>query len=177
MSRLVALGIILGTAALGGCGGDNIVSSPPPPPLVPNALSIVAGDSQSANVGRYLPKPLVVSVTTPGGVAGVGGVTVAWTVTTGGGTLSASSVLTDAQGRATVYWSPWPPLSRGFAAHQQVSRPWPPHLPPHRLSSITTASPGALRSRTSTAPTSLSSPFGAQHPPSCSRSAARVEAE
>lgn len=110
MSRLVALAVILGTAALGACGHDTIVSSPPVPlippplPLVPSTLSIVAGDNQSAHVGRNLQKPLMVSVTSTLGVA-VANVTVAWTVTTGGGRLSASSILTDAQGRATVYWT------------------------------------------------------------------------
>src|ERR1700687_3454650 len=116
MARLFALAVILGTAALGACGHDNIVSSPPPVPLippplplVPRTLSIVAGDKQHTDVARDLQKPLVVSVTSTLGV-GVANVAVAWTVTKGGGRLSASSVLTDAQGRATDYWTLGPVL-------------------------------------------------------------------
>jgi len=106
MSRLVALSVMLGTAALGACGGgDAIVSSPPPPPPpVPNTLAVVAGDNQSTNVGRYLPQPLVVLVATRSGIA-LPGVAVEWTVTSGGGKLSASSVLSDAKGLASVYWT------------------------------------------------------------------------
>jgi hypothetical protein len=110
MSRLVALAVMLGTAALGACGGgDTIVSSPPPPLPVPNTLAVVAGDSQSTNVGRYLAQPLVVSVATRSGI-GLPGVAVRWAVTTGGGKVSASSVLTDAQGLASVYWTLGPVL-------------------------------------------------------------------
>lgn len=99
ISRLSALSVMLGTAALGACSGsDAIVASPQP------TISIVAGDKQSANVRHPLSDPLVIAVTTPDG-AGVAGVTVEWTVATGGGTLSASSVPTDAQGRASTVWT------------------------------------------------------------------------
>src|ERR1700737_1526005 len=114
MCRLVALAVIFGTAALDACGHDNIVSSPPPvavipPPLhpVPRTLSIVAGDSQSTHVGWALQKPLVVSVTTVLGV-GVANVAVAWTVTTGGGPLSASAILRGPRGGPRAYGPPGP---------------------------------------------------------------------
>jgi len=102
MSRLTGLAVILGVGALSACG-DSIVSSPPPPAPT-NTLSILSGNNQSANVGRSLSEPLVVSLSTTGG-AGVGGVNVTWTVSTGGGKLTASSVFTDAQGRASVGWT------------------------------------------------------------------------
>jgi hypothetical protein len=97
MSRLTALGLMLGIAALGACA-DTIVSTPEV------SMTIVAGDGQSGTVGRSLSNPLVIAVTTPDG-AGVTDVSVAWTVTTGGGSLSESSVFTDAQGRASVTWT------------------------------------------------------------------------
>jgi hypothetical protein len=101
MSRLAVLGVILGVGAVGACGGDveRIVVLPPPV-----TLSIVAGNGQSANVRHLLSNPLTIVANTPdGGV--VPGVSVDWTVTSGGGTVSASSVITDAQGRASVVWT------------------------------------------------------------------------
>jgi hypothetical protein len=99
MSRLAAPGLIFGIAVLGACGSasDTIVSPPPA------TMSIVGGNNQSANVRASLSEPLVITVTTPDG-AGVPGVTVEWTVTTGGGRLSATSVLTDDHGLASVIW-------------------------------------------------------------------------
>ena len=100
MTRLAALSVILELAVLGACGSssDTIVSPPPA------TLTIIAGNNQSANVRGSLSDPLAIAVTTPDG-AGVAGVAVQWTVTKGGGTLSASSVLTDGQGRASVIWT------------------------------------------------------------------------
>ena len=101
MSRLAVLGVFLVVGAVGACGGDvqRIVLLPPPV-----TLSIVAGNGQSANVRHLLSNPLTIVANTPdGGV--VPGVTVDWTVTSGGGTLSESSVITDAQGRASVVWT------------------------------------------------------------------------
>src|SRR6266480_6301983 len=97
ISRLTAPGLMLVIAALAACA-DTIVSAPEA------SMTIVAGDGQSGTVGRSLSNPLVIAVTTPDG-AGVPDLSVAWTVTTGGGSLSESSVFTDAQGRASVTWT------------------------------------------------------------------------
>jgi hypothetical protein len=114
-SRLSAPAVMLGIATLGACGGDAIVASSRP------TISIVSGDQQSANVRHPLPDPLVVAVTTADG-AGVAGVTVEWTVATGGGALSTSSVPTDAQGRASVIWTLGDPAgTQSIAAAATVS--------------------------------------------------------
>jgi hypothetical protein len=101
MSRLAVLALILGVGAVGACGGGDAIV--PPPPSKP-AVTIVAGNAQSANVRHSLPVPLAVAVRTPDGAA-LTNMTVAWTVTSGGGTLSASSVRTDGQGNASVVWT------------------------------------------------------------------------
>ena len=67
-----------------------------PPPPTPPVLSIVSGNNQSAPAGTALPSPLVVVVTQGG--SPVAGVTVTFTPTNA--TVGASSVLTDASGRA-----------------------------------------------------------------------------
>jgi hypothetical protein len=92
MSRLVVLVLGLVVAAVSACGSDDIV----PPPSAP-IMTIVAGNNQSANVRHSLALPLTVALETPNGSA-VAGRPVTWTVTAGGGTLSASSSFTNAQG-------------------------------------------------------------------------------
>jgi hypothetical protein len=97
MSRLTALGLMFGIAALGACA-DTIVSAPEA------SMTILAGDAQSATVGRPLPEPLTIAVTTSDG-AGVPDLSVTWAVMTGGGSLSESSVRTNAEGQASVTWT------------------------------------------------------------------------
>jgi hypothetical protein len=99
--RLVGVAGAFLVGTLTGCGGSDVVTPPPPPPP---QVTIVAGDSQIGMISRFLPQPLAIAVVGPSG-AGVAGMTVGWTVTTGGGQLSASSVLTDAQGQASVIWT------------------------------------------------------------------------
>ena len=97
MSRPAALGVMLVLAAASGC--DSTVAPPAPP-----TIAIVEGNNQSAIVRRVLPDPLTVVVTAGHGAA-MPGVVVTWTVTAGSGRLSANSVTTDAQGRASVVWT------------------------------------------------------------------------
>lgn len=73
-------------------------------PQVPVALNLVSGSGQTGVVGQGLPSPLVVKVVDAAG-AGVPGVSVAWSVTSGGGSLSAAITTTDAVGAATVTWT------------------------------------------------------------------------
>ncbi len=75
----------------------NITSAPPPPP---NSLSIVSGNSQTATVGTALPNPYVVIVRNSSGT-GVAGVTVSWSVVSGGGSIAATSV-TNSSGQASA---------------------------------------------------------------------------
>ena len=65
----------------------------------PHVLTKVSGDRQGGLVGERLAKPFVVSVLDQNGSAFAGAV-VAFSVTAGGGTLSATTATTDANGRA-----------------------------------------------------------------------------
>ncbi|MBE9033811.1 DUF4082 domain-containing protein [aff. Roholtiella sp. LEGE 12411] len=69
--------------------------------LVASGIVKVSGDNQSATVGTTLPNPLVVKVRASGGNS-QSGVTVNFEVTTGGGSVSSTSVLTDANGQAST---------------------------------------------------------------------------
>lgn len=61
-----------------------------------------SGNNQTAAVGARLPQPLVVQLSQPPeGAKGLGGVTVTWTVTAGGGRLDNATTVTDASGRAS----------------------------------------------------------------------------
>ncbi|MFO7588186.1 MAG: Ig-like domain-containing protein [Gemmatimonadota bacterium] len=101
---LVATGAVFALAA---CGDDD--------PAAPNgggnggsepaAVAVVSGDAQAGKTLEALADPLVVLVTDADGDP-VAGATVGWTVATGGGTLSDASTTTDAQGRASVTFTP-----------------------------------------------------------------------
>lgn len=88
-----------------GCGGDGGGGRVGPTPVgTPSRIEVVSGANQSASVGATLPQPLVVRVLDAGG-RGVASQTVTWTVGSGGGTLSASQSVTDADGLARSEWS------------------------------------------------------------------------
>ena len=65
----------------------------------PQTLTKVSGDNQQGLAGEQLAKPFVISVLDEDGAA-IAGAVVTFSVTAGGGTLSATSVTTDANGRA-----------------------------------------------------------------------------
>ena len=66
---------------------------------LPHSLTKVSGDNQQGPVGTALAEPFVVSVLTEDDEA-IAGVAITFSVTTGGGTLSATTATTDASGRA-----------------------------------------------------------------------------
>lgn len=70
----------------------------------PEAMSTFAGDLQTAAAGSALPTPLAVVVSDNFGNP-ISGVTITWTVTAGGGSMSAPSSVTDSLGRASVTWT------------------------------------------------------------------------
>jgi len=72
-------------------------------PGSPASLAIVSGNSQTAIGGSLLPNPLVTKVADQYGNA-VPGITVLFSVASGAGSLSSSSVITDSNGRAQVTW-------------------------------------------------------------------------
>jgi hypothetical protein len=73
-------------------------------PGPPASLSIVLGDNQAAVAGTTLPTPLIVKLTDVHG-NGVSGATVNFEVTWGGGSLSAATATTGANGQAQVIWT------------------------------------------------------------------------
>lgn len=70
-------------------------------PVGPASITIVSGNNQSGTVGTALANSLVVLVTDAGSLP-VSGATVGFTVTGGGGALSADSAITDGNGQASV---------------------------------------------------------------------------
>ncbi len=71
---------------------------------VATQLIIVSGNSQSSGVGQVLASNLVVQ-SSDGGAAAVGNVDVSFAVTGGNGSLSVTTVRTDAQGLASSSWT------------------------------------------------------------------------
>jgi len=63
-----------------------------------------SGDGQTAPAGTAVAGPLLVVIRDRLG-NGIPGITVTWTVDSGGGSLSASTVTTDASGQAQVTWT------------------------------------------------------------------------
>ena len=63
-----------------------------------------SGDAQSGTTGVALAQPLVAKVANSGGV-GIAGTTVNFAVVTGGGSVSPTSAVTDANGLATTGWT------------------------------------------------------------------------
>jgi hypothetical protein len=70
----------------------------------PSQLTIVSGNNQVGAVGQPLPMPIVVRVADAWDNA-VEGTTVTFTVTGGGGSITASSSTTGADGRASATWT------------------------------------------------------------------------
>lgn len=71
---------------------------------VPGAATILTGAGQRADAGGSLPQPVVVQVLSRSGRP-LGGVAVRFSTEAGGGTTTAQSDLTDAQGRARASWT------------------------------------------------------------------------
>jgi hypothetical protein len=77
--------------------------------LSASKIAKVSGDNQTAVLGRALPQPLVVRILDPNDTP-VPNATVTFTVSTGGGVLSATSATTGANGQATASWTLGTPL-------------------------------------------------------------------
>lgn len=76
-------------------------------PSKPFVLGIISGDQQTAAAGTALSSPLGVIVIDQYGFA-VANVTVTWAITAGGGSLSATSTTTDANGVTSVIYTAGP---------------------------------------------------------------------
>jgi hypothetical protein len=79
------------------CGGDNN----PVQPVVPTTIEASGGDGQNAPIGSVLPDSLSVLVTDASGHP-VPGVTVAWSVLSGGAVISPVSSVTNSAGVASA---------------------------------------------------------------------------
>jgi uncharacterized protein YjdB len=77
---------------------------PPPPPPPANQIVKLSGDAQSAPIATALPDSLAVTVRNSQG-QGVAGVTVTWNVTSGGGSVSPATDVTDTNGVARTRWT------------------------------------------------------------------------
>ncbi|MGH7517852.1 MAG: Ig-like domain-containing protein [Gemmatimonadales bacterium] len=114
-------------------------------------LALNGGNNQSATAGSRLPAPLSVKATDVNG-NGVAGVVVAWAATAGGGTLSASSTTTRADGIADVTWT------LGSAVGAQTATATATGLqgsPVTFTATATVGAPSASQSQLSAAPTSF----------------------
>jgi hypothetical protein len=98
--RLSAVAAFAATAILAGCSKDS--STAPLP--VASSLREVAGDSQSVALGATV-SPLIVRVAAADGSA-MSGVRVVWSLLEGAGSLSDSVSTTDANGQASVLFTP-----------------------------------------------------------------------
>ena len=92
--------LVLGAGGGGGGGGGGSNGNC----TTPTAVTIVAGNAQTAAAGIELPTALSVSVTNASGQP-VAGVTVAWVVIAGGGSLAPTSSTTSAAGTASTRWT------------------------------------------------------------------------
>jgi hypothetical protein len=92
----------LALAALTACGDDE--STGTFVQAVPTALAVTAGNSQTGFVTSPLDTDLQATLTDANGLAVVGS-PVVWTVTSGGGTLSATNTTTNSYGQSSVTWT------------------------------------------------------------------------
>src|SRR5829696_5620550 len=100
MSPLASVALALLVVYCGGGGGDD-GGTPPSTTTIAKAAGN-SGDAQNGSVGQPLGSPLQVLVTKDG--APEPGATVAWSISTGGGSLDPTSVVTDADGIASTDW-------------------------------------------------------------------------
>jgi hypothetical protein len=140
--------VVSGVAALvltacgggGGDGGSNGGST------TPTAVTLVAGNNQTAAAGTELPTALSVSVTNASGQP-VAGVTVAWAVTAGGGSLAPASSMTSAAGTASTRWTLGPAAGANRATATVAG------IPAVTFDATATAVSGTTASVTVTSPT------------------------
>jgi hypothetical protein len=91
-----AAGTLAGSPVIFSATATSAASSP-----IASKIALVSGNGQSAPAGQQLSNPLVVLVT-DSAASPVSGVVVTFTVSTGGGTLSASQTTTNSQGLASA---------------------------------------------------------------------------
>jgi len=103
-ARLKCLAAAVSIFALSGCR----LSSDNPSSLT---LGVLGGDEQTAAAGSVFPEPLRVIVVDQFGFS-TEGVTIAWAITSGGGSLDATSTRSDADGTSSVTYTAGPTAGR-----------------------------------------------------------------
>lgn len=98
VGRLALPLALLGAALVGAC--DDSTS-----PAVLSHITIASGNQQTGSGGVALASPLVVRVSDQSFIQ-MAGVPVTWAVTSGGGSLSATSTTTDETGNAQTVYTP-----------------------------------------------------------------------
>jgi hypothetical protein len=98
LSRLAFASTALAMLAQSGCKKAVVA------PIVVSGFTIVQGNLQVAQAGILLPTPVVLRVVDANG-DGVPNTAVVFAVTTGGGTVSPASVLSDVHGEVSVKWT------------------------------------------------------------------------
>jgi hypothetical protein len=129
-----AIGCVVATAAA--CEERR----PPVEPPVPAALHADSGHAQAAAPGTPLPAPLVVRVTSAGGVA-LPGVEIAFAAESGSGTVAPPSAITDAAGRARAGWTLGPGTGR---QRVRATVPAAPQLEAEFVADATAPDPGRI---------------------------------
>jgi hypothetical protein len=98
LSRIAFAGTALAMLAQTGC------KKVPSAPATVSGFTVVQGNSQVAQAGVLLPTPVTMRAVDANG-DGIPNVTVQFAVTAGGGTVTPSSVLSDANGEVSVKWT------------------------------------------------------------------------
>ena len=99
-AAVVAVALI-GLTSVNCSDGDNGSSTPTP---TATTIALVSGDAQTGAAGAALAAPITAKVTDQNGAA-MANVSVAFAVATGGGSVAAASVPTNAQGEASTTWT------------------------------------------------------------------------
>jgi len=101
---MIAVPALVGLS-VASCGDDDPAGPPAGGNDNPTAVAVASGDAQTGRTLEALDAPLVVRVTDAQGDP-VSAAMVTWSVADGGGTLSAASSTSDAQGQASVEFTP-----------------------------------------------------------------------
>lgn len=96
--RTPLLAGVLCVLALAACDDD------PPPASRVTTIEVISGNNQQGPVGQALAQPLVARALDTSGRA-VSGAQLQWSVTAGGGQITAASTTTDANGQTTATWT------------------------------------------------------------------------
>jgi subtilisin family serine protease len=150
--------ISIATASGTGLSGSPISFSATVQAAPASTASLIQGDAQSGVVGQPLSTLVVAEFHDAYGNLAAGQ-TVAWLVTGGGGSVSAASGFTDAQGRATASWTLGYEVGGGHALRAQVGTASATAAATAALSAGSTLAAGSGNNQTGLAGTSLAAPL------------------